>query len=561
MVPSRVFKIVLLCAFTLLHLESNASNVADSLQKKDFKYLFTMIRSLKNKPEKQDIYLKAFLGNAKAGGDWELIMNGYKNYADNTEGEMAFTYTDSMVFAALKSGKDELVGSAYLSKGIAYYADKKHELALENYLLAKPYIEKANDKYLTYKLKYNIGHVKYYLGKNDQAIELFNACLEYFKINNERAYLNTLHSLGMCYNREGNYGKSEEMVKRGLSEGARLENHSMDAYFLNLQGQNNYFRGNYALAIQTIKQAIPELEQNHDHANIAVANFFIGKSYWAVKRYREALPFLLKVDAVFEQKDYIRPDLRENYELLIDYYKNKDDSGNVLIYVDKLLKVDSLLLETHDKLYDNIHINYDTKELIQEKQRVEKELSGEISSKRYLLAVTGFIVLISVVALVVYERNRRRQNRIFKQLLEDNKKVEFKPAKGIAKELGIAQETLDKVLRLLEKWEKGMRFLDQDITQTSLAVYLETNVRYVSDIILNYRGKKFSEYVNDLKVDYIVEQLKTDKQKRMFTHDALAEEAGFSTTQRFVQAFKSRTGLSPNFFSAKIRKEIAETGT
>jgi len=557
MACNRIYKAVLQCIVFLLYFNSNGAIVHDSLRQKDFKYLFSKISSSKEEPQVQQVYLKAFLTNAKALKDWELIMNGYKNYADFADEQLAVTYTDSMVYAAMQSKSDNLIGSAYLSKGIAYYSFKRHELALENYFLAQPYIENSGDEYLKYKLKYNIAHVKYYLGKNDDAITLFNSCLEYFKENNGRAYLNTLHSLGLCYTKAGNYGKSEAIVGLGLKEASRLDDHSMDPYFLHLDGQNNYFERNYDLAIQKLEKSIPFIEQEDDYANVAVANFYIGKSYWAMKKFRESVPYLEKVAKVFDQREYIRPDLRENFELLIHYYKKRDESRQVLFYVDRLLKADSLLVKTHNNLYDNIHKNYDTKELIREKKNIEHQLSQELSTKKILGFGAAFLFTSSVVLVTGYERNRRRQNRIFRELLAGNKET-LKPAKNVAKELEIAADTIEKILQLLEKWEQSKRFLDMDITQTTLAVYLETNIRYVSDIILNYRGKKFSDYINDLKVDYIIDQLKSDKLKRMYTHEALAKEAGFSTTQRFVLAFKARTGISPNFFSAKIRKEMAE---
>jgi tetratricopeptide (TPR) repeat protein len=558
MIPNRILKVVLHLLLLLACFNSYGATPNDSLREKDYKYLFSMIRKLKDRPDRQVIYQKAFLSNAKADKDWELIVRGYKNYADCAEGNLAITYSDSMVYAARKSNDDKLIGSAYLSRGVVYYVLKRHGMALENYLLARPFIEKSNDDYLRYKLKYNIAQEKYYLGKNDEAIRIFNSCLDFFKSNNARAYLNTLHSLGLCYSHAKNYGKSEAMVKLGLSEASRLDDHSMDCYFFHLDGQNEYFLKNYTLSIKKLTEAIPGVADNDDYANVAVANFYIGKSYWDMKQYEEGVAYFHKVADVFEQKDYIRPDLRENFELLIQYYKGKNDSKQVLLYVDQLLKADSLLLGTHDNLYDNIHRNYDTKELLQEKLDIQKELSNEISNKKIVIIGATLIISVAVILLTLYERNRRRQNRIFRELLLEKKPEKPLPAKRMPKELGIAPETVEKILNRLEKWEQSKRYLDTDITRTTLAVYLETNVHYASDVIMHYRDKSFTEYVNDLKVDYIIEQLKTDKHKRMFTHDALAEEAGFSTTQRFVQAFKARTTLSPNFFSAKIRKEMAE---
>ncbi|PZR16205.1 MAG: hypothetical protein DI539_17900 [Flavobacterium psychrophilum] len=529
----------------------------DSLANKDFKYLFTRIRNTEKELAVQDIYLHAFLKKAKATGDWELIINGYKNYADYANDEIAITYSDSMIITAIRSGSGKLIGSAYLSKGIIFYDQKRHEMALENYLLARPYIVEANDKYLEYKLKYNIAHVKYYLGKNDEAIALFEACRDYFKANNPRAYLNILHSLGLCYSHEGNFGRSKEFVDLGLTESIILDNHTMDVYFLHLDGQNDFFTKNYSLAIQKLLRSIDDLEKLDDYANIAVANFYIGKSYWLVSRYKESIPYLKRVAYAFDKKAYMRPDLRETFELLIDYYKKQEDAKEVLFYVDQLLKADSLLVYRHDKLYDNVHKNYDTSELRQQKQDIERQLTKEHSYRKILIGSSGAFLCTSIWLVVVFRRNRKRQERIFRELME-NKKPKSRPARDVPKELGIPQETVDKVLARLDKWEQSMRYLEPNITRASMAVYLETNVHYVSDVILHYKGKSFTQYVNDLKVDYIIEQLKTDKNKRLFTHDALSKEAGFGTTQSFVIAFKARTTLSPNYFSAKIKKEMAE---
>jgi len=557
MAVNKIFKATLFSVFTLIASGSMCAAPADSLDQMDYKYLFARIRQTKNNAGLQKVYLKSFLKKAKAQQDWELLVTAYKNYVDCTDSDLKIMYTDSMLMAANKSGSDKVIGSAYLSRGIAFYGLKKHEQALENYLTAGHFIERSKDNYLKYKLKYNIAHEKYYLKKNDEAIELFSSCLEYFKDNNPRAYLNTLHSLGLCYNSEGNYGKSEAVVALGYTEANRLDNHDMDSYFLHLDGQNQYCKRNYALAIQNLKKSIPAIQEQNDYANVAVADFYIGKSYWAMKRYGEAVPYLKKVAKVFDEREYIRPDLRENFELLIQFYKKQNQPKEVLFYVDRLLKADSVLISTHDHLYDNIHKNYDTKELVQEKQNMEQLLANERSTKS-VLKISLAVVSVIVVLLLIWLINRRRRDRIFKKLLSENKKEAPKVEKGIPRELDIAPDTITKIVRLLEKWEHGLKFLENDITLPALAVYLETNIRYTSDIILFYRHKKFSEYINDLKVDYIIEQLKIDKHKRMYTHDALAKEAGFSTTQRFVAAFKARTKLSPNYFSAKIKKEIED---
>lgn len=88
-----------------------------------------------------------------------------------------------------------------------------------------------------------------------------------------------------------------------------------------------------------------------------------------------------------------------------------------------------------------------------------------------------------------------------------------------------------------------------------LSAAFNSNTKYLSKIIFHYRGKGFVDYINDLRVDYIVELLKNDKRIRNYTNKGLAEEAGFSSTQRFTNAFISRTGISPSYFIEELRKQ------
>ena len=122
-------------------------------------------------------------------------------------------------------------------------------------------------------------------------------------------------------------------------------------------------------------------------------------------------------------------------------------------------------------------------------------------------------------------------------------------------ELDINPEAADQLIKQLEKFEKNMKFLEKDLTSVKLAAAFNSNTKYLSKVILYSRGKKFGEYINDLKIDYIIEVLKNNRKVRNYTNKSLAEEAGFSSTQRFTSAFVSRTGISPTFFIEELRRQ------
>lgn len=122
-------------------------------------------------------------------------------------------------------------------------------------------------------------------------------------------------------------------------------------------------------------------------------------------------------------------------------------------------------------------------------------------------------------------------------------------------ELDINPDAVVALLKQLEKFERDKKFLEMDWTLVKLAASFNSNTKYLSKVIYFHRGKKFVDYINDLKIDYLIELLKTNKVIRNYTNKALAEEVGFSTTQRFTNAFYSRVKISPTFFIKELERQ------
>lgn len=540
----------------LAYSKSYGLKVPDSLSLMGYEDLFNSIAAHHEDSVKQSLYLSTFLYKAKSENNAQEIINGYKNYLDYSEYNLKLLYADSMIFTAKKTKDNVLIGSSYLSKGIIYYDEKKLNHALDNYLIANNYTSKTDDKLLICKVKHNMAVIKYNLGFYDEAIILFNDCIEYFKKKNSKAYLKSLRYLGLCYNKTDNYDKCSQINKKGISDCKQLKNIDMVPYFLHSEGVNQYFLQNYALAISNISNSLIEIRNKKDFGNEAVGYFYLGKSYWDLKNYAMAIPYFNKVDTIFKNKNYIRFDLRENYELLINFYKSKKNQKLHLYYIEQLLKVDKILDSGYKYMSNKIYKEYDTKELLANKKVVEEQLH----KKRYHNLVLKGIIGLLLVPLVFVSRKygriikRRRQNS--EELRQETEALNKKTSENKKFNLSdINLDTVSSLLTQLEKFEKDKKFLAKNLTVTRLAVMFSSNAKYVSKVIFYYRGKKFVDYINDLKIDYVISLLKVDKKFSNYTNKALAEEAGFSSTQRFTNAFLCKKGISATCFIAKFREE------
>ncbi|MBW1655982.1 AraC family transcriptional regulator [Flavobacterium quisquiliarum] len=528
----------------------------DSLLFKTYNYLDDKIYENKNDSLKASPYLYAYLNKAKKEKNYEETVNAYQNLLHQSPMVFRLKYADSMVLAATKSKSNELIGSAQLSKGIVYYSQKNYIKAYDYYIKANENISKTENDYLIFKTKYHIAQIKYYLGFYDEAISLFNDCIEYFKKNQPRPYLNSLHSLGVCYNKIGDYSKCSQTNALGIKECERLKILEMELFFKHSEGVNQFFLNNYHTSIQLLQEVLPQLNGITEFANESIANFYIGKNYWKLQHPSKAVPYFKKVEKAFIEKGYIRPDLREVFELMIKYSKKENNLKNQLYYIDQLLKADSILTDTNKYLMGKIHKEYDTKEIILEKEKIQKQLVVE---KYYDVILIGIVVILFSAILLGtfnYFENKKRNKLRYNALLE---KIEKKKVQKITPEKfqisDISEETVQSILRKLEKFEKDRKFLDKDLTLGTLSTAFNSNSKYLSKVIYSFREKGFVDYINDLKIDYLTELLRNSSLYRNYTISSLGDEAGFSTTARFTNAFQSRTGISVSYFIKQLKKD------
>lgn len=536
----------------------------DSLKDKSYDYLNNRIDLYEEDTLKALFYLDSYLSKAKSEKNLNEMVNAYSNAIFFVPENLKQSYADSIVITAQMTNDAPIIGSAYISKGNFYYSIKDYIQALNFYLKASDYISNSEDSYLKYELKYHIAGIKIHLGFNDEALVLLKECVDYFKQYNEydyqRGYLNSLHSLGLVYNRLGKYDLSSETNEFALKEAKRLNIDLTQNYIIHSEGINQYFKKNYTKAVHDIQQALPAIIKNNDFANEAVGYFYIGKCYWDQQQEEKALPYFKKVDRTFADKNYIRPDLRENYELLVGYYKEKGDVKNQLYYINRLMKADSVLNANFKYMSGKIHKEYDTKALRQAKQEIEKQLAGKEKTTLLLYFSLAVFFFLTLYFFYRYYSNQKLYRQKFEELMDAEKEKPQDPI-SIEKEdvekkgLDINQDVVNAIVKELEKFENKNKFLEKDLTLVNLASAFNTNSNYLSKVINFYRHKNYNTYLNDLRIDYIVDLLKSQPKYRNYTIKALADESGFSTPQHFSKAFFASTGIYPSYFLNELNKE------
>lgn len=194
----------------------------------------------------------------------------------------------------------------------------------------------------------------------------------------------------------------------------------------------------------------------------------------------------------------------------------------------------------------------------------------------YIFCLLGILLVIVLIILVFcycwYSKSEKEHKEKFQILL--NKINDFELRKG-QQENGlfisennngrknfpdeatftITDERINDILEKLKKLEQQKYFLRQDCTLHKVAKKLKTNTAYLSRIVNNELGKSFSNYINELRINYVISELKSNSRLRAYSINAIADEIGYKSPDSFSKYFKEATGISPAVYIRKIEKK------
>ncbi|MDV3882836.1 AraC family transcriptional regulator [Elizabethkingia anophelis] len=552
--------------------------LSGNLEAQSYDDLRKKYENLKENDEKALSTVSLLIAKAKKEKSNEELMHAYEDavyYSSKNENKII--YADSTIATAKKTLNNDLISRSYLGKGIIYYYNlKRYKYALDEYLKAYEYSKKGNDNYQKNKVIYHLGIVKSYLGYYNDALELFNECISYFEpktignyhpneiYNNSKGYLNSLHLAIVCYIHLGDFEKANFLTNKGLGFIERLGKNEFSlekSYLLKCKGVLEFQNNDFNKAIQTFNQAIPILESNHDFAWASVVDFYIGKSYISLHQEDAAVAQFKKVDSIFQKHNFILPELRENYELLINYYRKNNDPKQELYYTKVLLKADGILTRDFTYLSSKIHREYDTQNLVDIQNKLENQNKWGL----------GMIILLCIIVSVLvynvwkYYQNEKKIKTKYKKL-EDNLQHHIEPEPSSVPYENISsqskstmsEEVYKDLQDKLEKFEKEKQFLEKGMTLNKLANIFETNSTYLSQFINETKSMNFSRYLDILRINYITQLMYENEKYLNYTIQSLSDECGIASRQNFSDLFQEINGLRPTEFIKKRKKDIED---
>ena len=276
----------------------------------------------------------------------------------------------------------------------------------------------------------------------------------------------------------------------------------------------------------------------------------LGQIYFNEKNYEQGL-------------EYFQQALLLSEELPNKYYQQKSLEGLTVTYLAlentskfNIYKQRTTLTSTEVETDKNTAVN-SVYNYINTRQKKLAENKIQNAYFRLYALLTLFVLLLLIGLILNYwYLSRQKEFTALWKYLQPGETVEIveEEKEPIRKTTGIPEETERIILQKLINFEKGTKFTNPDMSIAFLASKFETNTKYLSEIINRHKGKNFNSYINELRINYIIEKLKSDPIYFSYKISYLAEESGFSSHSSFATVFKSVTGISPTRFMELLQK-------
>lgn len=521
---------------------------------------------------------KIYIRKAKKEKNIKSLFLAYRYITFYTTSPVNIKYSDSTIILAKKINDPQFIVNGYLNKSEILSMENMFQKSIDQLLMAYKLSEGINDGYLDNKILYKIAENEIYLGNYYEAQKKLKLINKYFKENFNKNEIGKGYSLYYFYStvllidlntKLGRHSENKSLYKDAYEKIKLDKNYEKyKAYLLSCEGTEAYYNKNYPLAISKLNEAIKQYNDNFAHFTEI---YYLGLTYWKLNQKDKAINYFLKLDKEYYKDKNQDPQFRPAYELLIQYYKEKGNTDKQLEYINKLIYLDHSYEKNYKYLFSKINKEYSSEKLVQEKNEIQNSL------KFHQLFIIFIVILsFSVITFVFYRYTKiqKEYKQSFREIVSQKNipavvtsnldiishqnSNQSKTENLYDKIPGLSASTIESILSKLNNFEVEHQFLNSQLSHKSLCEELGTNLSYLSKIINVYKQKNFNQYINDLRLDYIIEKLKTDEKYLAMDVKEIANLAGFTSAESFSDNFKRKFKIKPSLF-IKMMQENTKT--
>jgi len=483
-----------------------------------------------------------------------------------------------------KMDNDSIKGDFLNRSTVFYYDYRDFKNALYYAIESEAFNEEINNQYNLNAVRIDIGNIYHHTRHYTKAITYFTQAKNYYKTikdyNHLRGYINTLYNLGGTYWQIKDIDKlaatiqeSEQAIKLLKPKDKQLET----AYLEYIKGGLAFLQKDYAMAQNFFSKALPAIQQNGDFTNEHVIYLYLGKIAWQQNQKAEAMAYFTKIDALFKEKKFLNYELREAYDYLIAYYNETNQPQLQLNATNSLMALNQQFEKEQQSITSILHQDLESKKITSQWQKL-------VSKYNLWISVLGG-VLVLIAGYLFWKKSKNNKIQVIEKTEVADKDVaeiekaletvdvientettsievaetesvvenEMPETQQQAKNTTVLSTTDQRLLDGLNTFEQEKGFLEP-VGLDDLAKQLNTTRSTLSPFLNEYKNG-FSTYINSLRIQQAVTDLKADKELRKKTIKELAVIYGDLHPKTFASLFKVITGETPTLFIENLDKE------
>ena len=444
-----------------------------------------------------------------------------------------------------------------------YFKANQVNKSIEYLFKGKDIAEEIGDAELLTKVYGSISNQYSYLNLNDKARSYLNmaiAQIEKLPPGDNKFTFKALSFLEL-----GNFAFNDEKYKeananycKSLIEFNHIKNlreHIRYHYRRSLYNiGNSYYYLNEADSAEIYLNRALLYKDSQNPSLKYYINSSLSEVYASQKNYKRAIDTL---QAILDDKDFKIDRLKsEIYLNLSKNYKLNAENSNYVLYNEKYLK---LRKELEGSQLKAINTAFDA-----EQKEYQTSISDSDKKNSLLIASIVAVVFGSLVFIYFLLKKRKKDAAIYKSIID---KLESRDELSVSdtdsgeilqSNHSIPEAVEEKILASLQKFEDSHKFTNPKLSISVLAVYLKTNSTYVYEILNKHKKKNFNAYINELRINYICNEIHNDPKYLDYKISYLAEISGFTSHSAFATVFKNVTGIAPSVFINQARKTNLE---
>jgi tetratricopeptide (TPR) repeat protein len=484
----------------------------DSISSKKY-YKTSIVYLNKLKPSNEKTKLHAYLLNYK--GLSERIRGNLNNAVR--------AYQEGLQIS-LKVNDELQISKFYYNLSYVYQDLENFNLAIKTGKIADTYIE---------NIKLKLDENQFFNQKSNINLALGNSYFNKYKQNKEPVYLDSSYTF---YKNALNY--SDELLLNKIM-------------IYNNLASILICKKKYREAEKIYNSSLSISIENNLQDQVGSIYYNLGRLNFTLKDFNKAKLFFLKYNSIYKvlkinNSDYVFSNyhLAKIYDAENEKFKAKMHSS---IFLEELKNY------SDKSKREEIEINYNINS-----QKIESEVHEIYQTNKnkitliYLLGVLALIGL-SLFFYFNYKKRKKAELKVISILNEFKLKNNLEENKTPIN-LAIDSDTEIKILLKLEKLEAEKFYLKSDFTQQEVAKKIKTNTTYLSYVVNKNYNKTFSAHYNELRINYVINEIINNKKYREYTTLAIAESAGFKNADSFTSSFKKKTGITPFNFINEIKK-------